>query len=227
MAKGDRRCVRAPNEAGERHVCGTRSRWRVAPGQAAGAAHTKLESTRLRVPQAVGSGNGPPQPADRARPSRPQPRPAHGGSRRDHGRPAHGRGCGYVRRRASGRDARTHISTEPCAASPHPQARAAREASPSRDPDRERQGGAGRAEEHPGADLRGGLLPDLARLSAGQVCAWGAGASQEAPASRRDGSQPKQWASAPLPMGHRGRYSRMLRQHQPSRSDGAGQTPRR
>jgi len=64
---------------------------------------------------------------------------------------------------------RRHVPAGSRPARTHSESRPTGEVSSPGHPDRERQGRAGRGEEHHGADLRGGLLPRLVRLPTGEV----------------------------------------------------------
>src|SRR5262249_56864267 len=65
--------------------------------------------------------------------------------------------------------ARRHVPAGSRPARTHSESRPPGEVSSPGNPDRERQGRAGRGEEHHGADLRGGFLSRLVRLPTGEV----------------------------------------------------------
>ena len=190
--------VRAPKAAGERHVCAPLP-MESGSGTVQRKLHTRSGMNRLPLPQAVGSGHRPPQPADKRSPrvegDRGRRTTWSDGSRSPSG--WKGVGVTFVAELRSecalgifrAVAARRVLIPKPG----HPGSIA-----PSGIAGREGQGCAGRAEARPGADLRGGLLPDLARLSAGQVCAWGAGASSRGSCVPENVVRPKP-VERPLP----------------------------
>ncbi len=194
----------------------------LAPDRATKAVRAKRATGRLRLLQAVGPRYGSPQPADGPRAGRGQPRPANGRRRRHHGGTRGEAGRGIHRRSALGATLRC-IPAVAGATGPHPEDRRTREVSSPGNSYRKGQGGSGSIEEHPGAGVRGGLLPRLLRLPTGHVGPRSAGASSDAAATQ--GLQRGSGATASIPVGRGGRHQGMLRCARPSPALPAGAIP--